>query len=145
MYIIPLVLSYNCKFPPFDCLHPTLLNFSPCLWKSKYILFCYKFVCFWSTIDLQHYVSYYHTNSDSIFQNGHHSKSSYDTSAYKDNYYLLYISHTWLIYFAAGNLYHLISFIYFFLLPTLLPSGYHLIILGNYNSFSSVTFICFVF
>ena len=66
------------------------------------------------------------------FDNSRHFKrittiSHYDLSPYKDtNYWLypiLYISWLWLIYFATGSLYLLISLTYFSPLHILNPSG----------------------
>ena len=61
-------------------------------------------------------------------------------------FFTLYISCLWFIYFAAGNLYLLISLTYF-LPPTPLPSSNHLFILGIYNSVSVLLclFSCFIF
>ena len=53
----------------------------------------------------------------------------------------LYISYLWLIYFAMGSLYLLISLTYFSPPPNSLSSGNHLFVLCIYDSFCLVMFV----
>ena len=88
-------LFYNWKSVSFNCLHA--VPSPPPLIIKTWSFSMSLFLCFWSIINQQHYVSSCYTYSSSIFlniQNDHHDKSSCNLSPYKDiAYYCLYFHH----------------------------------------------------
>ena len=116
----------------------TFIQFSPTPYpasnNNKSDLFLW--VCCWSIIELQHWVSSWYTAYFCTFQNDHHSKSSYHLSSYEAITQLLtigftlYILYPWCIYFITVHLCLLISISYFFPSPT--PSIWQLPICSLY-------------
>ena len=98
-----------------------------------------EFVCFWSTVDIQHYVSscytviwYFYT-----FQNNHHNKSSYDMSPFQR--YCIVTS-------CLPYIVHFIPMTSFFSSPICFHFGNHLFVLLIYDSVFLCLFIhSFVF
>ena len=146
-YIPSVILSYFVTGSLY--LFSTFIQFplppNPISGNHKLELFVYGFVCFWSIIDPQKYVSscYKTQRFDFSIHFKMITTTSYNLLPYKDITYLLttlptvYISYPWFIYFATGSFYLLTSPHLFLSFPTAAPSSdNNRFVLYIYNSVS---------